>query len=339
MSSIVKKLAFGLAAFAAASTFYAAPAAAQATRTWVSGVGDDANPCSRTAPCKTFAGAISKTAAGGEINCIDPGGFGGVTITKAMSLICDNVEAGILVAGSPAITINAGDADVVTVSGLDILGPTTAPGTNGINFLNGAGLNLRNTTIKGFATQAVSFTPGAGKTAFLNLNNVAITGNGNTADPTTGAIKVAPGNSATANVVISNSRVQTNVNVGLRLDTTGTTGSRINVQVSDSQLSGDGIGIQLKAPAATGTINALVTDTAVSNNVSYGVFANGNGVNARFATTTITGNGAAVAAAATGVNAANASVVSSYGNNHLDGNFNSSSVASDGAFTATIPLH
>ena len=52
-------------------------AAAQATRTWVSGVGDDANPCSRTAPCKTFAGAISKTAAGGEINCLDPGGFGG----------------------------------------------------------------------------------------------------------------------------------------------------------------------------------------------------------------------------------------------------------------------
>ena len=55
-----------------------APVNAQATRTWVSGVGDDVNPCSRTAPCKTFAGAISKTAAGGYINCIDPGGFGGV---------------------------------------------------------------------------------------------------------------------------------------------------------------------------------------------------------------------------------------------------------------------
>jgi hypothetical protein len=339
MLSIVKKSAFVVVAIVGASTFYAAPAAAQATRTWISGVGDDANPCSRTAPCKTFAGAISKTAAGGEINCIDPGGFGAVTITKAISLICDDVEAGVLVAGSPAITINAGDADVVTVSGLDILGPTTVPGTNAINFVNGAGLNLRNTTIKGFATQAVSFTPGAGKTAFLNLNNVDITGNGNTGDPTTGAIKVAPATGATANVVISNTRIQNNVNVGLRFDTTGTTGSRINVQLTDSQLSGDGIGIQFKAPAGTGTINALVTDTTVSNNVSYGIFANGNGVNARFATTTITGNGAAVAAAATGVNAVNASVVSSYGNNRLDGNFNSSAVASDGAFTATIPLH
>src|SRR5438477_3797204 len=47
---------------------------AQATRTWVSGVGDDVNPCSRTAPCKTFAGAISKTAGGGEIDVLDPGG-------------------------------------------------------------------------------------------------------------------------------------------------------------------------------------------------------------------------------------------------------------------------
>lgn len=338
MSSLLNKFTLATVAILATSAFYATPAAAQATRTWISGVGDDANPCSRTAPCKTFAGAISKTAAGGEINCIDPGGFGAVTITKAISLICDDVEAGVLVAGSPAITINAGDADVVTISGLDILGPTTFPGTNGINFLNGAGLTLRNTTIKGMATQAVSFTVGSGKTAFLHLNNVDITGNGNAADPTTGAIKVAPATGGTANVVIGNTRIQNNSNVGLRFDTTGTTGSRIIAQVTDSQLSGDGIGIQFKAPAGTGTINALVTDATISNNASYGVFANGSGVTGRFATTTITGNGAAVAAAATGVNAVNASVVSSYGNNRLDGNSNSGGVTSDGAFTATIPL-
>src|SRR6202046_3797494 len=62
------------------------PAHAQATRTWVSGVGDDANPCSRTAPCKTFAGAIGQTAAGGEIDALDPGGFGEVTITKSITI-------------------------------------------------------------------------------------------------------------------------------------------------------------------------------------------------------------------------------------------------------------
>ncbi|MCU0340213.1 MAG: hypothetical protein MUE30_10020, partial [Spirosomaceae bacterium] len=74
---------------------------------WVSGVGDDANPCSRTAPCKTFAGAISKTAAGGEISVLDPGGFGAVTITKSITLNGDGTLAGILASGTNGIVINA----------------------------------------------------------------------------------------------------------------------------------------------------------------------------------------------------------------------------------------
>src|SRR5438128_323295 len=83
-------------------------AAAQATRTWVSGVGDDANPCSRTAPCKTFAGAISKTAAGGEISALDPGGYGAVTITKAITINGDGGQvASILVAGTNGIVVAA----------------------------------------------------------------------------------------------------------------------------------------------------------------------------------------------------------------------------------------
>src|ERR1051325_9027844 len=110
-------------------------AQAQATRTWVSGVGDDANPCSRTAPCKTFAGAISKTAPGGEINCLDPGGFGGVTITKAITISCEAGTAGVLVSGTPGITVNAGPNDQITLRGLDIDGLGT--GSNGINFIAG----------------------------------------------------------------------------------------------------------------------------------------------------------------------------------------------------------
>src|SRR5476649_1636284 len=80
--------------------FCSAPAYAQATRTWVSGVGDDANPCSRTAPCKTFAGAISKTAPSGEINVLDPGGFGALTITKAITIDGGPNIAGVLVSGT-----------------------------------------------------------------------------------------------------------------------------------------------------------------------------------------------------------------------------------------------
>src|SRR3977135_110790 len=99
-----------------------APASAQATRTWVSGVGDDANPCSRTAPCKTFAGAISKTAAAGEINVLDPGGFGAVTITKSITIRSDHIEAGVLTNAGNGIIVAAGATDQVVLEGLDFEG-------------------------------------------------------------------------------------------------------------------------------------------------------------------------------------------------------------------------
>jgi hypothetical protein len=106
-------------------------AQAQATRTWVSGVGDDANPCSRTAPCKTFAGALSKTAAGGEISVLDPGGFGAVTITKSISIVADGAEVRIedcLIRGFQSTTENTGFGIVLaptTLSELHIDDSTT----------------------------------------------------------------------------------------------------------------------------------------------------------------------------------------------------------------------
>src|ERR1700730_16668259 len=114
-----------------------APARAQATRTWVSGVGDDANPCSRTAPCKTFAGAISKTAASGEINCLDSGGFGAVTITKSIAIVCEGGIGGVLAALTNGITINTAATDIVYLRGLDIEGATS--GLTGVRFI-GAGI-------------------------------------------------------------------------------------------------------------------------------------------------------------------------------------------------------
>jgi hypothetical protein len=103
------------------AALFSVPANAQATRTWVSGVGDDANPCSRTAPCKTFAGAISKTAVGGEINVLDPGGFGAVTITKSVQ-IRSEFEAGVLVSGTNGIVVSVAASDKVLLEGLDIEG-------------------------------------------------------------------------------------------------------------------------------------------------------------------------------------------------------------------------
>jgi len=121
---------------------------AQATRTWVSGVGDDANPCSRTAPCKTFAGAISKTQAGGEISVLDPGGFGYLTITKSISIVARGVEGSVLVSGANGITINAGPNDEVTLHGLTIEGLGT--GTNGVRVLSARAVHISNCIIRGF---------------------------------------------------------------------------------------------------------------------------------------------------------------------------------------------
>src|SRR5690349_23538934 len=138
----MRKFALPLAILGAilALTAMGPTAQAQATRTWVSGVGDDANPCSRTAPCKTFAGAISKTAAGGEINVLDPGGFGAVTITKSISII-SQFEAGVSVSGTNGIVVNAGPKDRVLLDGLDIEGLGT--GLNGVPITGAEKVTIR----------------------------------------------------------------------------------------------------------------------------------------------------------------------------------------------------
>lgn len=140
---------------------------AQATRTWVSGVGDDANPCSRTAPCKTFAGAISKTAAGGEISALDPAGFGALTVTKAITVNGDGTLAGILSAGVSGIIVNAGANDVVYIRNLSINGAGT--GLNGIRWIAGKALHVENCNIYGIGNNSA----GNGHGIFVNLTATA----------------------------------------------------------------------------------------------------------------------------------------------------------------------
>jgi hypothetical protein len=146
-------------ALSACTVLGALPAYAQATRTWVSGVGDDVNPCSRTAPCKTFAGAISKTAAGGEISALDPGGFGGVTITKSITINGDGTLAGILAAGTNGIIINAPAPSVVTIRNVSINGAGT--GLNGIRILSGTQVSIVNVDIQGFTQSDIDINPTA----------------------------------------------------------------------------------------------------------------------------------------------------------------------------------
>lgn len=154
---------------------------AQATRTWVSGVGDDANPCSRTAPCKTFAGAISKTAPGGEIDALDPGGFGALTITKSITLDGGGGQvASVLVAGTNGIVVAAGATDVVIIRNLrldGLLGAGNAnAGINGIRFISGKSLYIENCEIFGFNNNGIDIATAGGQvfvTGTTTTNNAA----------------------------------------------------------------------------------------------------------------------------------------------------------------------
>jgi Right handed beta helix region len=154
------------------------PAHAQATRTWVSGVGDDANPCSRTAPCLTFAGAITKTAAGGEIDALDPGGFGGLTITKSITIDGGGGQvASVMVSGNTGILVSAGATDIVTIRNVQFQGDlgngSNGGGGVGIGFNSGAMLSIDNCKFDGFTSGAILANPSAN--AILNVTNTIIT--------------------------------------------------------------------------------------------------------------------------------------------------------------------
>ena len=197
-------------ALIAGATFgLASPAYSQATRTWVSGVGDDVNPCSRTAPCKTFAGAISKTAAGGEINVIDPGGFGTVSIIKSMtidgygpmsSILAGGATNGILVNGA-GITVNIRNLTIncagnIIGSGIRIIQAATVnienvviencngTGTNGrgivIETAADVRVNVRNVTFSNLTNFGIHSNPSAG-TVFLSVDRSSFMRGGTTA--------------------------------------------------------------------------------------------------------------------------------------------------------------
>jgi hypothetical protein len=238
-----------------------APAQAQASRTWVSGVGDDANPCSRTAPCKTFAGAISKTAPGGEIDCLDPGGFGALTITKAITIDCTGTFGSVLVSGTNGINVQATQGvDVVILRGIRFNG--IGSGINGINFLSGKQLNVERCDIFGFTTNGL---------------NVALGG--------------------TAAVLVRNTTF-TNI-TGAGVKATTTSGFAI-VEVSDSSFTRATTGVQSDSNAFISVTNsvfhqltnfgALASNTAASTggtlNVANSLFtSNGTGINANPGTT------------------------------------------------------
>ena len=251
-------------------------AQAQASRTWVSGVGDDANPCSRTAPCKTFAGAISKTATAGEINVLDPGGFGAVTITKSMTIDGSGGSmAGIAASGVAGIIVNAPSTAVVTVRNLDIDGfglggGTLAAGTNGISILGAKAVHVEHCQIYGFATNAIldnRTTPGSPQLyvtdTIIRNNQQGITITGVSASATRAFVDHCQihGNAGfgvaaiNSNIVtVSNSTVNDNGGEGVKADT-GAQANVVSCVINNNNVGVSGNGFSF-----------LLADTSIFNN-------------------------------------------------------------------------
>src|SRR5262245_32094689 len=244
----------------------AAPAHAQATRTWVSGVGDDANPCSRTAPCKTFAGAISKTAVNGEINCLDPAGYGAVTITKSITIDCEDTQGSILAAGTTGVIVNITSATdtlkQVRLRGLSING--AASGIRGINFIAGASLHLDEMFIQGFTNEGVLMNSAGGD---LTIRDSNITGNQGS------GIRTLSTTAGSAGIIhVSITRTTSNRNQqGVRFE-----GNSFGV-VSNSSASNNTLNGFVVFPASVGGAEMNIVDSDANNNKQFGVFAGGTG--------------------------------------------------------------
>lgn len=283
------------------SALFSAAAHAQATRTWVSGVGDDVNPCSRTAPCKTFAGAISKTAASGVISVLDPGGFGAVTITKSITIENDGAVAGILSAGTNGIIINAAQTDKVVLRGLSIDGAGT--GLDGIRFLKGGSLTVERCNINGVTQKGINFIPNGEAGTVTPSLVVTDTQIHNAADPTNGgAIAIAATNGATARVLLQNVQM-TRSQFGLRVNAP----ARVTVRNSSAS-NNDLNGFQASGAGAT----MVIDDSDASNN-------NGTAV-ASLSGAVVTLSRTMIANNAGGLTAFGGGVINTFGDNRNIGN-------------------
>jgi hypothetical protein len=290
-----------------------ATAAHAQARTWVSGTGDDTFPCSRTAPCKTFAGALAKTQAGGEISVLDPGGYGSVLIDKAISIVADGVEGSILANGN-GIIVDAGPNDVVSLRGLQIEGAVA--GLNGIKFLSGGTLHVENCVIRGFQSSTagngngILFVPDGNSK--LLITDTIVEKNGNLG--TGGGILVQPTGGGSAKVALSGVTLNGN-SFGFRANGTSSTNmAGITGGIYDTTASGNA-GNAFSAITLPGFqgVNLMLNHSSAFANNTQAVFANGAAAMVALSDFTATANG-------TGLLTSNGGQILSHENNSISGN-------------------
>jgi hypothetical protein len=275
---------------------------AQAVRTWVSGVGDDANPCSRTAPCKNFSGAIVKTASSGEIDVLDPGHYGTVTITKSITIDGGKGAgfAGITASAMNGIVVQAGENDIVILRNISINGinKPPIPGLNGIRFLSGRSLRIEDSHIVGFSQNGIDVVIGSLQT----LPSELVVVNTTLTDITGVAIRISAGAGAVAPNA-SLSRIGIN-RAQFGVDVQGAS----NATLSNSVIS------NVTAQAA------VAENTAVLNVVGCVLTNNGTGVSAFTAGTTVRVANSDIFNIGVGVNIAAGATGQRFGNSRIIGN-------------------
>lgn len=303
---------------------FSAAAHAQ-VRTWVSTLGNDANDCSRTSPCRNFLAAVTAVNSGGEVVVLDSGGYGSVTVSKAVSIISPpGLHAAVAPTAATAITVSAGGGDVVVLRGLYL---NSQGATTGVSMTSGAGLHLENIVINGFAsgvlydaasnlfvkdtvvrnnaTLGISIEGNLG-IAFASLDRVRMERNGE------GLIA-----GADSRVTLRDCVASRNVNGYRAVGTGASVSGQLNIETSLASNNADGV-------IADSFGLVLVSNSVVTNNATGLKTLNADGT-LRAAGTSISGN-------TTGLSAAPSSVLASFGNNALAGN------TTDGTFTGTIPL-
>jgi hypothetical protein len=308
----MRKTSLTLVTTSLALLLQAGPVHAQASRTWVSGVGDDANPCSRTAPCKTFAGAISKTALNGEINCLDPGGFGAVTITKSITIDCHEVFASILNSGTNGINIPFDSFNpqldarrTVRLRNININGINT--GLIGIRITGGAVVTggavfIEDCLIDGnFSGSARGISEERSGGGELFISNTTVRNMGQTAIQIN---PIGPTGAAAAgqiiNAVLDNVRVE-NANFGIAIGNNGRAMINRSVFAGNTQA-----GIEAEGPLAAVQVHV---SNSVSSNNGTGVQNGGGTTTIRLSHNEIVFNGTAFAGA-----------TQSFNNNRVQGN-------------------
>ncbi|MGH8595768.1 MAG: right-handed parallel beta-helix repeat-containing protein [Gammaproteobacteria bacterium] len=298
-------LAFGLSA---------APAQAGPNRTFVSGKGTDAGACTRALPCRSFAFAFTRTAAGGEIDVLDQASYGPMLITNAISVVNDGVGvAAIEVAVGNGITINAGASDSVRLRGLTIEG--LGSGSDGIAFGSGGNLEIENCVIRNFRNSGIEIAP-ITSSSFSVSNTIASNNSNN-------GIVVGPDGSAVVKGVLSNVTANNN-STGISVGGTLSTAAFLDVTVVDSEFSNNsnvGVGVN-SAGGAAATAVMLRNTVAMYNGT--GLFAQ-NAI-LRVGHSVITGNGFGVGTALGGT-------LTSYGDNDINGNTNNNTGVLDRILT------